>query len=163
GDGGLIGPTYSENPDFVNLAPFVVSITRTPQAQFTNSTSVVYTVTFNEPVTGVDATDFKVLADATLKFDAALAVAGSGATYTVTINNLVGTGSLQLELIDNDSIMANGFPLRSGDVTNGSFASEPFTVSLGATRIAPTILSIVRVDPTQQSTTATTLTFLATF
>src|SRR5207249_705619 len=42
-------------------APVVTSILRTtPTGQFTNATSVSYTVNFNQAVTGVDATDFAV-------------------------------------------------------------------------------------------------------
>src|SRR5947207_1747373 len=70
---------------FTPSAPSVLSISRMmPLPQFTTATSVVYAVTFDQPVSGVDASDFKVEADATLKFSPTVAVGGSDAMYTVT-------------------------------------------------------------------------------
>src|SRR5205823_5708422 len=66
-------------------APSVLSISRAaPATQFTNAASVVYTVTFDQPVTGVDAADFQVVADSTLRIHSPIQVAGSGAAYTVS-------------------------------------------------------------------------------
>ena len=85
--------------------PVVQSIARTtPTAQYTTSTSVAYTVTFNTAVNGVDTADFQLLDTVALGQSGPVLVSGSGATRTVTVNGIHGNGTLQLNLVDNDSI-----------------------------------------------------------
>jgi hypothetical protein len=57
-----------------------------------SATTVSYTVTFSESVTGVDASDFTLTATGNASGTIA-SVTGSGATYTVTINTLGGDGT----------------------------------------------------------------------
>jgi hypothetical protein len=148
----------------VPVAPVVSSILRTtPSAAFTNATSVAYTVTFDQPVTGVDATDFNVMADVALRFNPTLAVGGSGAVYTVSINGLAGTGSLRLDLIDNDSIQGAGLPLGGPGVANGSFQGQAYSVSLNASGIVPSVASINRLAPSIQAMNSASLTFSVAF
>lgn len=70
----------------------------------TNASSVSFTVTFSENVTEVDATDFSINASGVLP-DAAVTVGGSGNVYTVTVTNIVGNGTVQVNLTDDDSIV----------------------------------------------------------
>src|SRR3954453_5703033 len=79
----------------------VVGINRSsPATTVTGATSLTYAVTFNESVTGVDATDFQVVTTASAAGNNPVVVAGSGAAYTVTVNGVHGSGTLQLNLID---------------------------------------------------------------
>ena len=98
--------------------PVVQSIVQTPAASPTNSHSLTYAVTFSAPVTGVDTTDFQVAGTGTATGTVAQ-VTGSAASYTVTVSNIVGDGSVQLKLVDNGSIRdvagdpldGSGYPL----------------------------------------------------
>src|SRR4051794_39375052 len=63
-------------------APVVLSIDHLASgSQFINQSSVAYAVTFDQPVVGVDAADFKIVADNTLTFHSPK-IAEMGATYT---------------------------------------------------------------------------------
>ncbi len=99
---GFVGQTYTID----TIAPFVQSINRTtPVGPITTANSVTYTVTFSEVVTGVDAADFPVLTTGSLH--AALtqvAPAGNSSTYTVTISGISGDGTLELNLLTNNTI-----------------------------------------------------------
>ena len=102
----------------------VLSINRTtPPGPLTSDSSVTYTVTFNEPVTGVDATDF-TLALSGVAATTPVVVSGSGAVYSITINAISGTGTLQLSLVDDGSIKdAAGNSLQAGNIV--SFQNQP--------------------------------------
>ena len=72
-------------------------------------------MTFNEPVTGVDASDFTVAVTGGVIAPLPLYVGGSGSVYAVTINGISGTGGLGLNLVDDGSIKnAIGNPLQPG-------------------------------------------------
>ena len=118
----------------------VVSIVRAA-ANPTGAASVTFTVTFSQPVTGVDATDFAVNATG-LTGAAVTGVSGSGTTYTVTVATGTGSGTLRLDLVDNDSINDGSAPLGGAGAGNGNFSSgESYTVD----RTAPTVVSSNRV------------------
>jgi hypothetical protein len=102
--GGAVGPTIS-----VHVLPAVVSISRTtPAGPVIPGGSVAYTVTFNQSVTGVDATDFSLATTGNVTATTPVVVSGSGAVYTVTVNNVSGGGSLGLNLVDNGTIQDAG-------------------------------------------------------
>lgn len=63
-----------------------------------NSTSIVYTATFSEAVTGLASADFTNGGTAT---GCAFAVAGSGTTYTVTVTSCSTAGTLRPTLAQN--------------------------------------------------------------
>lgn len=111
--------------------PQVTSISRV-EADMTNRTNVHYTVTFTEPVTGVNIGDF-VLNTTDIKKAAITQVSGYAETHTVTVNTGIGNGTIQLNLVDNDSIKDEfGNPLGGVGAGNGDFAGETFTVVKGA-------------------------------
>ena len=96
------GPVY--NIDHTD--PALVSISRTtPSAALTDATSVVYTVTFSEPITGVDPTDFQVVKTGTVGTTLTQVTPVSGSVYTVSVSGITGSGSLGLNLVDNGSIL----------------------------------------------------------
>ncbi|CAD5370283.1 conserved exported hypothetical protein [Rubrivivax sp. A210] len=110
--------------------PAVASIVRASLNPSSGST-VAWTVTFSEAVTGVDASDF-ALANSGLSSMAITSVSGSGTTWTVASSTGTGSGSLGLNLVDNDSIVdLSGNKLGgtgTGGAANGSRTGEVYTV-----------------------------------
>jgi len=97
---GNAGTATNASPNYTidTAAPTVVSVTRTtPTAQFTNASTVVYTVTFSEAVTGIDLADFAPdgLGAVTV---GSKTFTGSGAVYQVTLSGLTGNGLLYLDV-----------------------------------------------------------------
>jgi uncharacterized repeat protein (TIGR02059 family) len=78
------------------LAPVVNSISRVGSAS-TNASSLEYTVTFSEAVTGTDVGDFKLTTTGSATGTVA-SISGSGSTYTVTVDSVSGSGTLRLDL-----------------------------------------------------------------
>jgi len=95
-----------------------------------NAVDVNFTVTFSEAVTGVDVSDFSLTTSGVLG-PTVSGVSGSGSIYTVTVNTGSGSGTLGLNVIDNDSIL-NQFsnPLGGAGTGNGNFTSgETYTIT----------------------------------
>ena len=98
----------------------------------TTAASVDFTVTFSEPVieTSVDASDFAVATSSGISGAAVSGVSGSGATYTVSVSTGTGSGTIRLDLIDDDSIVdASSNPL--GGVGNDDFTTGEYYTILG--------------------------------
>ena len=86
-------------------APVVASIVRAGASSLPlGATTADFTVTFSEPVTGVDPSDFTVALGGTVGVAGPIAVAGMNSVYTVTVNGISGSGTLGLNLTDNGSI-----------------------------------------------------------
>ena len=94
----------------------------------TNASTVTFTVTFSETVTGVNAGDFSLAATG-ITGASITSVTGSGAMRTVTVNTGTGSGTLGLNLVDDDSIRdAMLWQLGGAGAGNGSFTGEMYTV-----------------------------------
>jgi hypothetical protein len=118
----------------------------------------VYAVNFSEPVTGVDATDFTLTKGGTA--DGSISsVSGSGSAYTVTVNNITGTGSLRLDLNASGTGIIDG---ASNAITGGFTTGETYNVSPPDVT-PPSVTNILRSSPTQQNTTATTVVYAVNF
>jgi hypothetical protein len=119
-------------------APFVTSILRADPSP-TNAGSVRFTVTLSESVSGVDAADFVLTASGVSEAGVA-SVSGAGSVYVVTVNTGNGSGTLRLDLNDDDSIIDSaGAPLGGAGIGNGNFvAGESFTID----RNTPVIQSV---------------------
>jgi hypothetical protein len=104
-----------------DVAPTVLSINRTtPPGPFDSNTSVTYTVTFSKPVSGVDPTDFSLALTGSAAATTPVAVSGSGAVYTVTVNGISGTGTLGLNLVNDGTIKdPAGNPVQSSTTVVG--------------------------------------------
>ncbi|MFI8379189.1 MBG domain-containing protein [Leeuwenhoekiella sp. NPDC079379] len=83
-----------------------------------NATSVPFTVTFNENVSGVDVSDFTVDSSGTVTGSVA-SVTGSGTTYTITVNSVSGTGTVSIDL--NSS--GTGITDAGGKAISGGFTA----------------------------------------
>jgi hypothetical protein len=68
----------------------------------TNAATVRFAIRFSQSVTGVDATDFALVASG-ITGASVNRVAGSGATFTVTVTTGIGAGNFALRLIDDDT------------------------------------------------------------
>lgn len=93
--------TVTYNHDVV--PPVVVSSLRA-DLDPTSASSVNFTVTFSELVTGVDVSDFALTTSGVLSASVS-GVSGSGSIYTVTVNSGSGNGSIRLDVLDDDSIL----------------------------------------------------------
>jgi branched-chain amino acid transport system substrate-binding protein len=116
-------------PEYIWPFTTAVSITR-DGANPTASAMVDYTVTFSGPVTGVGTGDFK-LTTTGLSGAGISQVSGSRNVYKVRVNTGNGTGSLRLDLADNDSIVdSHNLPLGGVGAGNGDFtAGDAYTIT----------------------------------
>jgi hypothetical protein len=125
-----------------STAPTVASILRSDPDP-TAASSATWTVTFSEAVTGVDAGDFALARSGGLTGGAVTGVSGSGTTRTVTATTGSGSGTLGLNLVDDDSVRdAAGNPLGGAGAGNGSAAGQAYTVD----RSPPALTSLQMLD-----------------
>jgi hypothetical protein len=127
-----------------NLPPLVKASARA-DANPTTAASVNFTVTFSEPVTGVDIappfSDFQLVSSPAIASAAITEVFPvSGTTYTVRVNTGSGNGTLRLDVVDDDSIMNGaGQPVGGVGAGNGNFQTgEEYTIN----RSVPNGLSV---------------------
>ncbi|MCE7996940.1 MAG: hypothetical protein HEP71_33570 [Roseivirga sp.] len=143
-----------------NLPPVVQSIapTGSPAA---NASSMNFLVTFDENASAVTDTDFTLTKTNTANGSIGTpTTSDGGTTWTVPITSITGDGSLRLDLnASTDIVDASG----NGNGTNGSVAAFSSGTSHTVDLVAPTVTSIVRSNPTDASTNATSVTFRVTF
>jgi Leucine-rich repeat (LRR) protein len=114
------------SPDWQShVCPMVSSIVRANPSP-TTAASVNFTVTFSESVTGVDTAapfnDFSLVVSSGISGALITSVVGSGPTYTVTVNAGRGSGTIRLDVTDNDSILDDDSnPLGGLEENNGNF------------------------------------------
>jgi CSLREA domain-containing protein len=141
--GNALGGTGAGNGSFSSgqvytvdksLTFAVVSSINRASANPTNASTVDFTVTFSEAVTGVDVGDF-VLTTTGITGASITGVSGSGATYTVTVNTGTGDGTIRLDLVDDDSIHdSDSNALGGTGAGNGNFSTgEVYTVDKSPT------------------------------
>jgi MSHA biogenesis protein MshQ len=110
--------------------PAVISIGLASSDPTSPATVVSWTVDFNTSVTGVNTADFALVQGGGVTGAAITSVTGSGTSWTVTANTGSGTGTLGLDLVDNDSIIdAGSVPLGGAGAGNGDFTGQVYTVS----------------------------------
>ncbi len=126
-DASVITPSFKTAAVLIDaVIPSAVSIARfLPAHETTSRSSVKYRVTFNEDVTGVDASAFLLTTTGTAAgaIDAVTAV--SGMIYDVTIDSLVFGGSIRLDLKANSGITDT-----AGNALTAAFSSgEVYTLT----------------------------------
>ncbi|NJR40223.1 MAG: hypothetical protein HC781_17110 [Leptolyngbyaceae cyanobacterium CSU_1_4] len=137
GNGNFVGQAYT----LIKSSPMVTGITLVNPNPIAAG-SVNYAVTFNQNVTGVDAADF-ALAASGLTATSITSVTGSGKSYNVLVNTGNGSGSLGLNLVDNDSIQnAVSLPLGGAGAGNGNFTGQAYNI----TKTPPRVASISRLE-----------------
>ncbi len=142
--------------------PVVQSISRANNA-VTGLSSVEYTVTFSQDVTGVDQADFLVTETSagTIVGEGIIAVTpGANArTYTVQVNTGSGNGSLRLDLKDNDSIRnSNQIPIGGTGLDNGNLPGQVYTIDK-----TPPAVVVERKNNALQQTAADTVVYTVRF
>ena len=109
--------------------PTVVSLARAVPSP-TMADAVDFTLTFSEPVSGVAANNFEVVASGITGASVG-AIAGAGATWTVTVSTGRGTGSLHLDVVDGSGVVDG-----AGNALAGTpFTGETYQVDKGGTVI----------------------------
>lgn len=79
--------------------PTVVSIVRSgDNPALTNADTLTYTVTFDEPVTGVTADDFTLTMIGSVTGQITAVSTNDNTSYTVTVSNVSGAGNIRLDL-----------------------------------------------------------------
>lgn len=119
------GETYTID----RSVPTVTSILRTDPNP-TAAGVVHFNVSFSEPVSGVDGSDF-VLTTTGVTGAALSEIVASGNLYTIAVNTGTGNGTIRLDVVDNDSIVdASGYPLGGAGAGNGNFTTgDTYTIS----------------------------------
>ena len=145
GDTGL----YAFN-DIVR--PTITSIT--PASSSGTSTSMTFTITFSEEVLNVSTEDFQLVTSSTGTdaYGGDMSMSGSGATWTLTLSNIAGNGTVTLSVLDSNNINDE-----SGNALGSASNSATYTYT---DVIAPTVASIV---PSSGSGTAASIDFTITF
>ena len=112
----------------VPATPSVLSITR-GGANPTNAAVVDFNVTFSESVVGVDRDDFSLTTNG-ISGASISAVSGSGDIYTITADTGSGSGTIRLDVVDNNSILdLAGDPLGGPNSGDGDFTGgEIYTI-----------------------------------
>jgi peptidyl-Lys metalloendopeptidase len=129
---------FSENTppiDEPDLTPPSVTSSVRVNPSPTNASSVNFTVTFSEAVTGVDIVtpfnDFALTTSPGISSASVTSVSGSGPTYSVTVNTGSGNGTIRLDVVDNDSIRdAANHPLGGVGAGNGNYTNgQVYTIN----------------------------------
>ncbi len=147
---GLSGERF--NAYTYNLTPTSVSsINRqSPSGATTNSSSVVFRVTFAASVGGVNTGNFSLSKTGGITGESVSSVSGSGTVWDVTVNTGSGDGTLRLDMVNDTSMTPTltNLPFNSGQV---------YTID----KTAPTVSSINRsgVDPTNAASVSFAVTF----
>ncbi|NBW37265.1 MAG: hypothetical protein EBR30_20050, partial [Cytophagia bacterium] len=134
---------------------------------FTNATSsqtLTWTVTFSENVTGVDITDFSLnrLTGTDLTYGA-LGVSGSGAVYTITLNDVhllqeSNTAQLALNVIDDNSITdVAGNPLGGTTLGDGALPGVILYPANPLSDVYNDYFTIIFPEPSNAATNFNTL------
>lgn len=126
--------------EYQDFVPVVESINRANPSP-TGAESISFSIIFSESVTNVDINDFSLT---TTGVTGAIinGISGTGSTYTVIVNTGSGSGTIKLNLIDDDSIIDNtSKPLGGTGSGNGTFNSgEIYTITKTTTLLpAPKI------------------------
>ena len=119
--GAFDAPAEPFSPSF----PYALSINKPGSVV---GASASFTVTFNQPVTGVDATDFDLVTSGTVAGGTISSITGSGQNYTVNVTGITGSGTLGLNLAGLPTITALPSFAAQSSVSTGS---KPASVILG--------------------------------
>jgi hypothetical protein len=138
-------PGLDESYQVDNTAPTVSSSQRiSPNPSMVDT--VDYTVTFSEPVSGLDVADFVVAVDK-LAAASVQSVSGSGKEYTVRVNAGYGQGQLRLDMLESarfTDLAGNpqgGLPFNTGEIYDINRMPAPFS------KIGPKPASISGPNP----------------
>ncbi|HQU82023.1 MAG TPA: carboxypeptidase regulatory-like domain-containing protein [Pyrinomonadaceae bacterium] len=127
GDGMSAPPTPNIVTSLAQLPPELPSVNSinrfNPFPQTTGAAGVTFRVTFNTPVTGVDATDFTLNTTGTVTGTISGVTALSDLAYNVTVSSMSGAGLVRLDLKSSGTGItgAGGVPITSGFTTGQTY------------------------------------------
>lgn len=139
-----LGNNIATDTNALNIPPTMVSINRA-NASPTNATSVPYTVTFSESVTGVGIGNFTPVM-AGVSGATVTGASGSGTTWTVTVNSGAGSGTLGLDMTNSSGVTDSG----GAGVSNLPFIGQLYVID----KTPPTVTinqASGQADPTSGS------------
>lgn len=122
GAGGGNG-SYDAGPSYTidRTPPTVVSILRL-NPENTTRTVVYFQATFSEAVTGTNTSDFALTVTNTISGATISSITGTGSTRNVGVNTGTGSGTINLNVVDDDTIRdAAGNRLGGTGTGNGNF------------------------------------------
>ncbi len=138
GNGNFTGQSYTID----RIVPTATSLNRS-SANPSIAAAVDYALTFSEAVTGVDSSDFDLIVSG-VTGAAVTNVSGSGSSYTITVSTGTGEGTLQLRLLDDDTIRDSATNRLGGTgANNGTLVGQSYTIAR-----APFVVSVVPLDIT---------------
>lgn len=151
----LIVSSCEEHP------PFVVSILRSKisTSKNTNAKNVSFHVTFSEPVSGVNISDFNLkVISGNIMGSISDVSSIDDSSYTVFVDNLIGDGELRLDLYDDDNSITD--EQKETLLSNTFITGESYEID----QTPPSVLSIVRgVVPGANPSSDTSVDFFVTF
>jgi hypothetical protein len=113
--------------------PTVVSITRA-NPNPTNAASVGFTVTFSEPVYGVTTADFNLTTTGVSGASVVSVSSSTGTVLLVTVNTGTGSGTIRLNVVDQNTIQDSSGNLYLGGpvLGDGSFSTgQVYSINRG--------------------------------
>ncbi len=139
-----------------NTSPKVTSINRLTTSP-TAAATATYEIKFSENVTGVDVSDFTLLPTGVTGASIGTLTAVDAKTYQLQVNTGSGSGTIGLNLTDDDSIKnALNVPLGGTETGNGNLIGQVYTIDktppTGSLNAVP---SITTAGGTSQSLTVT--------
>ena len=138
-----------------NASPEATSIALNGGPQPANSTSVEYIVVFTEAANNVTANDFTLTTSGSATGTIGTPVLSTSTSFRVPVTGITGGGTIRLDLNANTDIAD-----RTGNDGPAAFTTgQVHTVDSQA----PTVVSILRQNPTAEFTDADNLTFRVTF
>jgi len=130
GSGAANGNFAGESYSIDRTSPSVLSISPVSPNP-TNAAVVDFSVTFSEPVSGMDVGDFTLV---TSNGAAISNLTGSGASYLISVNTGNGNDNIRLDFIDNDTVLD-----MAGNLTNSGFINGG---TYSVDRTSPVVTSI---------------------
>ena len=113
--------------------PTIVSIRRlNPSTAATTGSTLVYRVTFAEPVGGVDATDFSLTLSSGVTASIASLSAVNSTTYDVTVTGATGDGTVRLDLKSSGTGIVD---VAGNAISGGYTAGQTYTIRLPGTGV----------------------------
>jgi subtilisin-like proprotein convertase family protein len=157
GDAGNLASWKIDIQAPADTVPPLVTVNQAAgQPDPTNLSPIAYTVVFNEPVTGFDASDVS-FAGSTVGGTLVAGVSGSGTTYTVTVTGMTGEGTVVVSLPAGAAVDAAGNPSKASTSVDNTVIYD--TVGPGVTinqtagqqdpitAAGPIVFDVVFVDP----------------
>ncbi|MEK6706645.1 MAG: Ig-like domain-containing protein, partial [Bdellovibrionota bacterium] len=124
----------SQSYMFETAAPSVLSIVRVSSSP-ANSAMVNFTVTFSEGVSGVDTADFTLTVTGVSGASISSVTQVTASQYTVAVATGSNSGTIRLDLTDDDSIVDTAGNNLGGAGTNNYTSGETYTID----KTAPTV------------------------